>query len=94
MRRREFVTLLGGAAAALPLAARAQQRGLLRRIGVLMSWDESDPEIKTFFSSFMQGLAKLGWTDGGNGRWRSVGPAETLTGCGCSRKSWLISNRM
>jgi hypothetical protein len=33
---------------------------------VLMSWDESDPEIKTFFSSFMQGLAKSGWTDGGN----------------------------
>jgi len=65
MRRREFVTLLGGAAA-WPIAARAQQRGLLRRIGVLMSWDESDPEIKTFFSSFMQGLAKSGWTDGGN----------------------------
>jgi len=64
-RRREFVTLLGGAAA-WPIAARAQQRGLLRRIGVLMSWDESDPEIKTFFSSFMQGLAKSGWTDGGN----------------------------
>ena len=65
MRRREFITLLGGAAA-WPIAARAQQRGLLRRIGVLMSWDESDPEIKTFFSSFMQGLAKSGWTDGGN----------------------------
>jgi putative ABC transport system substrate-binding protein len=65
MRRREFITLLGGAAA-WPIAARAQQRGLLRRIGVLMSWDESDPAIKTFFSSFMQGLAKSGWTDGGN----------------------------
>jgi putative ABC transport system substrate-binding protein len=65
MRRRELITLLGGAAA-WPIAARAQQRGLLRRIGVLMSWDESDPEIKTFFSSFMQGLAKSGWTDGGN----------------------------
>jgi putative tryptophan/tyrosine transport system substrate-binding protein len=65
MRRRELITFLGGAAA-WPIAARAQQRGLLRRIGVLMSWDESDPEIKTFFSSFMQGLAKSGWTDGGN----------------------------
>ena len=65
MQRRDFITLLGGAAA-WPIAARAQQRGLLRRIGVLMSWDESDPEIKTFFSSFMQGLAKSGWTDGGN----------------------------
>jgi putative tryptophan/tyrosine transport system substrate-binding protein len=68
MRRREFITLIGGVAASWPLAARAQQRGLLRRIGVLMSWDESDPAIKTFFSSFMQGLAKSGWTDGGNVR--------------------------
>ena len=66
MQRRDFITLLGCAAATWPLTARAQQRGLLRRIGVLMSWDESDPEIKTFFSSFMQGLAKSGWTDGGN----------------------------
>ena len=65
MRRREFISLAGGAVV-WPIAARAQQRGLLRRIGVLMSWDESDPEIKTFFSSFMQGLAKSGWTDGGN----------------------------
>jgi putative tryptophan/tyrosine transport system substrate-binding protein len=65
MERREFITALG-LTATWPLAARAQQRGLLRRIGVLMSWDESDPEIKIFFSSFMQGLAKSGWTDGGN----------------------------
>jgi putative ABC transport system substrate-binding protein len=67
MRRREFIRLLGGAAA-WPIAARAQQRGLLRRIGVLMSWDESDPVIKTFLSGFVQGLAELGWTDGGNVR--------------------------
>jgi putative ABC transport system substrate-binding protein len=46
----------------------AQQPGRLRRIGALMSWDESDPEIKTFLSGFMQGLAELGWTDGGNVR--------------------------
>ena len=65
MRRREFISLAGGAVV-WPIAARAQQRGLLRRIGVLMSWDESDPEIKTFFSSFMHGLTKSGWTDGGN----------------------------
>src|SRR6478736_4292158 len=67
LQRREFITLLGGAVA-WPLAARAQQPGRLRRIGVLMSWDESDPEIKTFLSAFMQGLAELGWTDGGNVR--------------------------
>ena len=64
MRRREFISLAGGAVV-WPIAARAQQRGLLRRIGVLMSWDESDPEIKTFFSSFMQGLTKSGWPAGG-----------------------------
>ena len=68
MRRREFITLLGSAAVSWPVVARAQQPGRLRRIGVLMSWDESDPEIKTFLSAFMQGLAELGWTDGGNVR--------------------------
>jgi putative ABC transport system substrate-binding protein len=68
MRRRKFITLVGGAAVAWPLAARAQQRDAVRRIGVLMSWDESDPVIKTFLSGFMQGLAELGWTDGGNVR--------------------------
>jgi putative tryptophan/tyrosine transport system substrate-binding protein len=68
VKRRAFITLLGGAAVAWPVATRAQQPGRLRRIGVLMSWDESDPEIKTFLSGFMQGLAELGWTDGGNVR--------------------------
>src|ERR1700746_2437108 len=67
MRRRNFISLLGGAAA-WPLAARAQQPDRMRRIGRLMSGDESDPEIKTFLSGFMQGLAELGWTDGGNVR--------------------------
>ena len=68
MRRRNFIAGLASATAAWPVAARAQQPVRLRRIGVLMSWDESDPEIKTFLSSFMQGLAELGWTDGGNVR--------------------------
>jgi len=67
MRRRDFITFFGSTAA-WPMVARAQQPGRLRRIGVLMSWDESDPEIKTFLSGFMQGLAELGWTDGGNVR--------------------------
>jgi putative tryptophan/tyrosine transport system substrate-binding protein len=68
MRRRNFIAGLASATAAWPVAARAQQPGRLRRIGVLMSWDESDPEIKIFLSGFMQGLAELGWTDGGNVR--------------------------
>jgi hypothetical protein len=68
MRRRDFITVLGGAAAAWPLAARAQQGDLLRRIGVLMSFDENDPVAKTYGSAFTQALAELGWTDGRNMR--------------------------
>jgi putative ABC transport system substrate-binding protein len=68
MRRREFITLLGGAAAAWPLAARAQQAERMRRIGVLMPRDESDPEAKRRLSVFTQALADLGWTDGRNVR--------------------------
>jgi putative ABC transport system substrate-binding protein len=67
IRRREFITLLGGAAA-WSLAARAQQRDRVRRIGVLMPWDENDPFWKTRFSVFTQALADLGWTVGRNVR--------------------------
>ena len=62
MNRREFITLLGGAAA-WPLAARAQQRDRVRHIGVLMGGDENDPAAK-LVSAFTQALADLGWTDG------------------------------
>jgi putative ABC transport system substrate-binding protein len=67
MNRRSFITLLGGAAV-YPLAARAQQGGRMRRIGVLMPYDENDPVAKTFVSAFTQELAGLGWTDGRNVR--------------------------
>jgi putative ABC transport system substrate-binding protein len=63
IRRRDFITLLGGAAAG-PLTARAQQGERVRRIGVLMSFDESDPEAKLRYSAFTQALTGLGWTDG------------------------------
>jgi putative ABC transport system substrate-binding protein len=66
--RREFITLLGGAAAAWPLAARAQQGDHVRRIGVLMGGDENDPLAKTYLSAFTQALAGLGWADGRNVR--------------------------
>jgi putative ABC transport system substrate-binding protein len=65
IRRREFITLLGGAAA-WPLAARAQQGDRVRRIGWLMSPDEDDPDIKVRISAFSQSLAGLGWTIGRN----------------------------
>jgi len=65
MRRREFLSVLG-AAAAWPLAARAQQTDRVRRIGVLMGYDEADPEAKALLSEFTQGLSELGRTDGRN----------------------------
>jgi putative tryptophan/tyrosine transport system substrate-binding protein len=63
--RREFITLLGGAAAAWPLAARAQQSGM-RRIGVLMQLAEVDPESRTQVAAFLQSLSELGWAVGRN----------------------------
>jgi ABC-type uncharacterized transport system substrate-binding protein len=67
MQRREFITLLGGAAA-FPLAARAQQPERMRRIGVLMSLAEDDPEEQVRYAAFVDGLQQLGWTDGRNVR--------------------------
>jgi putative ABC transport system substrate-binding protein len=66
LKRREFVTLLGGAAAAWPLAVRAQQPDQMRRIGVLMAYPESDPEGQALVAAFREGLRKLAWTDGRN----------------------------
>src|SRR6516165_3714223 len=66
--RREFITALGGAIAAWPLAARAQQRERMRRIGVLMSARPDDPYQTTYLSAFMQGLQERGWTIGSNVR--------------------------
>jgi len=68
IRRREFILSLGGVATAWPLAARAQQRERMRRIGVLMPYDENDPVAKARISAFTQALADLGWTDGRNVR--------------------------
>jgi len=67
MRRREFIAG-AGSAAAWPLVARAQQDDRMRRIGVLLPYDENDPLMKTGFSAFTQALASLGWTDGGHVR--------------------------
>ena len=66
MKRREFLTLLGGAAAAWPFAARAQQPGGMRRIGVLMAHAENDKEFKAYVAVFRSGLEKLGWSEGRN----------------------------
>jgi len=65
VKRREFITLLGGAAA-WPLAARAQQSDRARRIGVLMLFAEGDQEVKAWLTAFQEGLQQLGWAQGRN----------------------------
>jgi putative ABC transport system substrate-binding protein len=86
MRRREFITLLGGAAA-WPLAVRAQQGQRMRRIGVLMAFSESNPQFRSLIETFMQGLTRSGWVDGRNVQTMFVGPMAMWAGCGPSRKS-------
>src|SRR5262245_47381716 len=68
MRRRDFIKLLGGAAATWPLATRAQQPDRMRLIGVLMHLAADDVEGQARFTAFLQGLQQLGWTDGRNVR--------------------------
>jgi putative ABC transport system substrate-binding protein len=81
MRRRDFITLLGGAAATGPFAARAQQRERMRRIGVLTPFAANDTEGHGRLTAFAQGLQQLGWTVGQNiridYRWGD-GKAETM----------------
>src|SRR5215468_1523437 len=66
MRRRNFITLLGGVAAAWPLGAHAQQGDRMRRLGILMAGAESDPQYQADVAVFREGLQKLGWQDGQN----------------------------
>ena len=82
MKRREFITLLGGGAAGWPLAVRAQQPERMRRIGVLTSGAiADDPDGRARSAAFLQGLQQLGWTDGRNiridYRW-GAGDADNL----------------
>src|SRR5260370_35311394 len=79
LKRRDFITLLGGAAA-WPVATRAQQPGGMRRIGVLMGYPENDLEGPAFFAAFRERLAKLGWVEDRNirleTRWATPDDAE------------------
>ena len=81
MRRRDFITLLGGAVAAWPVAARAQQAEGVRRIAVLIARSANDPEGQAFVAAFLQGLQELGWSDGRNVtidiRWSTGNSADT-----------------
>jgi putative tryptophan/tyrosine transport system substrate-binding protein len=80
MKKREFITLLGGAAVAWPLAARAQQADRVRHIGVLMAAAADDPEYQARVGAFLQGLQQLGWADGRNvridTRWATTNPDD------------------
>jgi putative ABC transport system substrate-binding protein len=81
MRRREFISLLGGAAAAWPLATRAQQPERMRHIGVLTGLAADDPETQARNAVFLQSLQELGWTDGRNVRLEyrfAAGDAERI----------------
>jgi len=88
--RREFISLLGGAAAAWPLAARAQQQPAMRRLGVLMNGSEDDPIMRRYLAAFEQPLRPLGWTERQNihidRRWTAGDPERT-------RLNWLHSRR-
>ena len=66
MKRREFITALGGAAAAWPLTARAQQSVRPRRIGVLTNLSADDPDAQARIGAFLQGLQEFGWAVGRN----------------------------
>ncbi|MGA7738708.1 MAG: ABC transporter substrate-binding protein [Pseudolabrys sp.] len=81
MRRREFISFVGGAAISWPLAARSQQPERMRRIGALMPWPADDAEAQSRVTAFVQALQQLGWTDGQNVRIdyrRGDGKADTM----------------
>ena len=94
MKRREFITLLGGAAAAWPLAARAQQAradAAHRRAHGAGAAD--DPEAQARIAAFLQGLQQLGWTDGRNVRIDTAGARAMPTTFANTRRNWSRSRR-
>ena len=93
MKRREFITLLGGAVA-WPLAAHAQQPERVRRIGFFMFLAADDPETKPRIAAFLQGLQQLGWSEGRNVRidYRLGGGTPLVFAN--KRRNWLRSLRM
>jgi ABC-type uncharacterized transport system substrate-binding protein len=80
MQRRKFITLLGGAAVAWPIAVQAQQPERVRRIGIILATTADDAEFQAWVGAFLQALALLGWTIGRNvridTRWASANPGE------------------
>ena len=87
IRRREFIFTLGGAAAAWPLAARAQQRERMRRIGMLVGFAESDPESPARLAAFRHGLERLGWNEGRKFTSSIAGELAIRPACGRMQRS-------
>ena len=96
MRRREFITLIGGAAAVWPLAARAQQTERVRHIGVLMPAASDDLDAQARIAAFRQGLRQLGWTDRPQSadRYRAGARAMLDEIPQITRRNWPRSRRM
>jgi len=92
IRRREFITLLGGAAAAWPLAAQAQQGERVRRVGIVMPYPRGDSENEARVRAFKQELAKLGWTDGGNIRFDERWTTDDMSRVWAEAASLMASN--
>jgi putative tryptophan/tyrosine transport system substrate-binding protein len=82
MKRRDFITLIGGTAATWAVTARAQLPEGMRRIGVLMGYPENDSEAQSYLAAFRDGLRALGWTEGRNARidtrWATPGDPESM----------------
>ena len=87
MKRREFITLLCGAATTWPLASRAQQPDRMRRIGVLMGFAENDSRGQAHMAAFRHGLQKLGWMEGSNIRITLAGRRSMRSRGNDSRRS-------
>ena len=91
MKRREFITLLGGAVAAWPPAARAQQPERMRRIGVLIVYPQTDREGQVRIAAFLDTLQRLGWTDGRNVRIDIRSAAGNVDDVVNTRRNWSHS---
>jgi putative ABC transport system substrate-binding protein len=89
MRRRDFIKVTLGSAAAWPLTARAQQSNQMKRIGVLMPYAEGDPEVLLRVTALREGLLKLGWTEGRNIRFEHRWPASDPEAISKQERSWM-----
>jgi putative tryptophan/tyrosine transport system substrate-binding protein len=92
MRRREFIALIGGAAAAWPLAARAQSAGRMRRVGIVMPYPKGDVEYESRAHALRQEIAKLGWTEGANVQFDERWTTDDMSRVWADAASLMASN--